>query len=110
MAFWGVLYFDPVRMSTVTDTWLMIANEGAVWGVATSALPLVPGQSVILTLNDGYYVEGLSNYSGLPAANTPIFVQVDSAHAGTTYGAVLESHEIVGGVYNNIEVVVYKPE
>jgi hypothetical protein len=35
-------------------------------------------------------------------AGTLMYAQVDSANVGTTYGAVLESHEITGGTYNNI--------
>jgi hypothetical protein len=80
-----------------------------VWGIPSSALPLGPGESLELRVGDEFYDSTLSNYSGLPAANTPIFVQVDSAHADTTYGAVLEIHELEGGGYNNIDVIVVQP-
>jgi hypothetical protein len=39
-------------------------------------------------------------------AGTP-YVQVDSANVNTTYGAVLENHEILGAPYNNIGGPVY---
>jgi len=32
---------------------------------------------------------------------------VDSANLGTTYGAVLEDHEISGDFCNNFDIVVY---
>ena len=107
--FWVDLYVDPSRTPTANDIWEMVSTEGVVWGVTAGALPLDPGESMVLTLGDAYYVAGLSVYSGVPDPGTPIFVQVDSAHAGITYGAVLETHEIEGDVYNNIEVVVYQP-
>ncbi|MCB0035273.1 MAG: hypothetical protein KDE51_14675, partial [Anaerolineales bacterium] len=108
-AFWVDLYVDPSRTPTPNDIWEFLSEEGVVWGVEASALPLAPGESLLLTLNDDYYVDALSNYSGVPPSDTPIFVQVDSAHAGTTYGAVLETHEIDNTAYNNIYVVVYNP-
>ena len=107
--FWVDLYIDPVRTPTANDTWPIVSTRGAVWGVSASALPLAPGETLKLTTGDAYYHENLSNFDGTLAANTPIFVQVDSAHTGTTYGAVLEMHEITNGLYNNIEVVVYLP-
>ncbi|MEM7334260.1 MAG: hypothetical protein AAF490_19395 [Chloroflexota bacterium] len=36
------------------------------------------------------------------AAGTAVYAQFDSAAIGTTYGAVLESHEVNGEVYNNV--------
>jgi hypothetical protein len=36
------------------------------------------------------------------AAGTPVYAQVDAVNLATTYGAVLENHEIAGGAYNNI--------
>ena len=35
-------------------------------------------------------------------AGTQVWAQVDSADELTNYGAVLETHEFYGGVYNNI--------
>jgi len=36
------------------------------------------------------------------APGTPVYAQADSTDHATTYGAVLEAHEIGGGPYNNI--------
>ena len=107
--FWVDLYIDPIRTPTANDTWPIVSTRGAVWGVNASALPFAPGETLKLTTGDAYYHENLSNFDGTLAANTPIFVQVDSAHTGTTYGAVLETHEITGTPYNNIEVIVIRP-
>ena len=38
----------------------------------------------------------------LVVRGTPVYVQVDSTDHATTYGAVLETHEIAGSPYNNI--------
>jgi hypothetical protein len=62
---------------------------------------------ITLTLGDDYYWEEYSNFPGALPAGTPIYVQVDSADVATTYGAVSEGHEIVGGPYNNITGMVY---
>jgi hypothetical protein len=37
----------------------------------------------------------------LPAGTT-VYAQADSWNLCTTYGAVLENHEMTGGVYNNV--------
>jgi hypothetical protein len=63
---------------------------------------LEPGETLTLTIGDVYYWPSLSNFPGSLPAGTPIYVQVDSANMHTTYGAVLEGHEIYGGAYNNI--------
>jgi hypothetical protein len=68
---------------------------------------LESGEELTLTNGDVYYWPEYSNFSGTLSPRTPVYVQVDSANADTTYGAVLESHEIVGGTYNNISGPVY---
>ena len=70
-------------------------------------MPLEPGDAITLTVGDAYYWPDHSNFSGVVPAGTSIYVQVDSANAETNYGAVLESHEIAGGPYNNIMGPVY---
>ena len=107
--FWVDLYIDPIRTPTANDTWPIVSTRGAVWGVNASALPLAPGKTLKLTTGDAYYHENLSNFDGILPPDTPVFLQVDSAHTGTTYGAVLETHEILGNPYNNIEVIVIRP-
>ena len=102
-AFWVDLYVDPDPAPTgVNQTWESLSAEGAVWGIPRSALPLPPGGEIALAIGDGYYWPSISNFSGSLPAGTPVYVQVDSAHAETTYGAVLERHEMAGGTYNNI--------
>ncbi len=106
--FWVDLYIapDPVP-SSVNQTWDMLGSEGMVWGIAAPGLPLQPGDTLTLTDGDAYYWPEYSNFSGSLAAGTPVYVQVDSANVNTTYGAVLENHEIAGGDYNNISGPVY---
>jgi hypothetical protein len=107
-AFWVDLYVDPDPIPTgVNQTWDSLCDEGLVWGVTAPALPLVPGGTVTLTIGDEYYWPEHSDFSGSFHAGTQIVVQVDSANTDTTYGAVLESHEIAGGPYNNISDPAY---
>ena len=40
-------------------------------------------------------------------ADASIYAQVDSYNAATTYGALLEDHELAGGEYNNVSGPVY---
>jgi uncharacterized repeat protein (TIGR01451 family) len=102
--FWVDVYIDPQPMPTaVNQTWDQLASQGLIWGVTADALPaLVPGGVLTLTVGDAYYRADHSEISWPLPAGTQIYVQVDSANVGTTYGAVLESHEITGGTYNNI--------
>jgi uncharacterized repeat protein (TIGR01451 family) len=107
-AFWVDLYVDPDPLPDgVNQIWNMLCEEGMVWGVEEPALPLEPGGTIRLTVGGDYYWEEYSAFSGSVPAGTAIYVQVDSADVSTTYGAVLEGHEIVGGPYNNISHVVY---
>jgi hypothetical protein len=43
-----------------------------------------------------------SHFSGTIKPGTAVYAQVDSAKAGSDYGAVLELDEILGLPYNNI--------
>ena len=60
------------------------------------------GETITLRVGDAYYWEEYSNFSGQFDEEIPVYVQVDSANVDAAYGAVLESHEILGGAYNNI--------
>jgi pimeloyl-ACP methyl ester carboxylesterase/subtilisin-like proprotein convertase family protein len=101
--FWVDVYINPKTPPTaVNQVWDFVGDEGLVWGVVAPAVPLQPGQTVTLTIGDGYYWPTLSKFSGAIPIGTPIYAQVDSANANTTYGGVLESHEMEGGTYNNI--------
>jgi uncharacterized repeat protein (TIGR01451 family) len=101
--FWVDLYIDPNPPPTgVNQIWNSLSSHGAVWGVVAPALPLEPGESFNLTYDDTYYWKSYSNISWPLSEGTPVYVQVDSANANTTYGGVLENHEMDGGAYNNI--------
>jgi hypothetical protein len=49
----------------------------------------------------------VSRFDKTLPAGTPVCAQVDAYNAATTYGAVRESHEILGGEYNNVAGPVY---
>jgi len=106
--FWVDAYINPDPVPTaVNQIWNDLADEGLVWGVTAGALPLAPGDVLTLTVGDAYYVADYSLVTWPLAAGTPVYAQVDSAAVGTTYGAVLESHEIRGEAYNNVAGPVY---
>ena len=103
--FYVDLYVNPNPVPTgVNQVWDDgRSTQGIVWGVLSSAFPaLQPGGVLTLTLGDAYILPALSNFSGPLPAGAPVYVQVDSANTLTTYGGVLENHEIAGGAYNNI--------
>ncbi|HFQ94485.1 MAG TPA: LamG domain-containing protein, partial [Anaerolineae bacterium] len=101
--FWVDVYLNPATPPTaVNQTWDSVGNAGLVWGVTASALPLNPGDSLTLAVGDAYYRADYSRWSGAIPAGTVLYAQVDSANINTNYGAVRETHEVTGGVYNNI--------
>jgi len=101
--FWVEVYIDPNPAPTaVNQLWYDLGDEGMFWGVTSAALPLAPGGTITLTIGDAYYWPSLSRFDAPLAAGTPVYAQVDAYNAATTYGAVLESHEISGDTYNNI--------
>ncbi|KAA3659740.1 MAG: DUF11 domain-containing protein, partial [Chloroflexi bacterium] len=106
--FWVDVYFNPVPPpSGPNQTIDTLGVEGVIWGVTSSALPLKPGETLTLTVGDLYYDANGSNFSGTIMVGTEIYAQVDSANAATTYGAVLETHELYPDVYNNIEHITF---
>jgi len=101
--FWVDVYVDPDPIPTaVNQPWADLAKEGLVWGVTSEALPLAPGEAIVLVINDAFYLPDYSRFSGLLAEGTSVYGQVDSVDRETTWGAVLETHEVAGGPYNNI--------
>jgi uncharacterized repeat protein (TIGR01451 family) len=104
--FWVDAYLNPTTPPTaVNQTWRHVGDYGIVWGITSDALPLAPGDAITLTVTPtggDYYHAGLSNVSWPLAAGTQVYAQADSAHTETSYGGVIENHEIVGGAYNNI--------
>jgi hypothetical protein len=107
--FWVDVYINPdPPPSDVNQIWNFLCDEGIAWGVTESALPLEPGQTFTLRMGvgieDAYYrADNSLVHWPLPTEpKTKVYAQVDSAHAGTTYGGVLEGHEMRGGAYNNV--------
>ena len=101
-AFWVQVAINPANPPTaVNQRWDALGNsqggaaQGALWGVIGPDVPLAPGASVTLTLNDKYY------YSGSPTNNVPspipvgatVYAQLDAINFLTSYGNVLESDE-----------------
>lgn len=109
--FWVDVYIDPDPVPTgVNQVWYDgRCNQGIVWGVNGPALPFNPGDTLMLTIGDGYYSEYYSEFSGALAPGTPVYAQVDAVNLNTNYGGVLESHEIAGTTYNNIVGPVLAP-
>ncbi len=102
--FWVDVYVNPISTPTaVNQTWQMLGHQGLVWGVTANALPaLTPGGVLTLTVNDAHFFADLSAVAWPLAAGTALYAQVDAANTATTYGAVLETHEVRGEPYNNI--------
>jgi hypothetical protein len=101
------VYMNPSPAPTrVNQTWLDLANEGLVWAVTgqQALSKLIPGGSLTLNvLNDPYYQPGFSAVSWPLRSGTTVYAQVDSYNdPDTGYGLVLETHEMLGGAYNNI--------
>jgi hypothetical protein len=98
--FWVDAYVDPQTVPTaVNQTWEMVGSQGLVWGVTAD---LAPGETLTLTVGGDHYIADYSQVTWPLAADTPVYAQVDSANAETSYGAVLEAHEITSAAYNNI--------
>ncbi|MCP5098878.1 MAG: hypothetical protein GY943_25280 [Chloroflexi bacterium] len=98
--FWVDFYIDPSPPPIgVNETWDLLSSQGMAWGVTQS---LAVGETLTLTINDTYYDASKSNFSGIIPSDAQVYAQVDSANTLTTYGAVQETHEFYGVVYNNI--------
>jgi hypothetical protein len=69
-------------------------------------LPLIPGEAVELEVGDTYYWASLSEVSWPLSGDEALYAQVDS-YGDPGYGAVVETHEVLGWLYNNIEGPVY---
>jgi uncharacterized repeat protein (TIGR01451 family) len=113
--FWVDVYINPHTPPTqVNQTWEFVASQGLVWGVIIDGLPLHPDDTITLTVDsdpaeEPYFWSDLSNVSWPLATCTELYAQVDSSNTETTYGGVLENHEIVDGPYNNISGPEYVP-
>ena len=104
--FWVDFYIAPNPVPTQEDQlWQDVSAEGIVWGVNVA---IAAGDSLTLSYSTApgaanlYYSAENSSYGGSLPDGTPVYAQVDSAHLNTTYGGVLEIHEILGESYNNV--------
>ncbi|MCP4416790.1 MAG: tandem-95 repeat protein, partial [Chloroflexi bacterium] len=104
--FWVDFYIAPNPVPTQEDDlWQDVSSEGIVWGVD---IVIESGTSLTLTYSTAsgapnlYYSAVNSSYGGSLPAETAVYAQVDSAHQNTNYGGVLETHEILGEIYNNV--------
>jgi hypothetical protein len=96
--FWVDAYIDPDPVPTaVNQIWPYLADEGLTWEVIAD---MHPGDVITLTVADA--APEWSDVSWPLPVGTPIYAQVDCWNEATTYGAVLENHEIRGEAYNNI--------
>ncbi len=98
--FWVDVYIDPVPPPTaVNQIWNDLCDQGLVWGVTTD---MAAGSVLTLTVNGAYYSSHYSQVSWPLPAGVEVYAQVDAWNPATSYGAVLEGHERVGGAYNNV--------
>ncbi len=104
--FWVDFYVDPNPVPThANQLWNDLGGEGVAWGVT---IPINPGESLTLVYSTApgtpntFVSAADTNFTGAMAAGTPVYAQVDSAHVGHANGAIEETHEILGGAYNNV--------
>jgi len=101
-AFWVDVYLNPGSAPTgPNQTWQTLGTRGMAWGVTAPILPMASGRVITLTTGDPYYWSSLSSFATPLPAGVRAYAQVDSA-GRASYGAVRETHEASGGVYNNI--------
>jgi hypothetical protein len=103
-------YINPSPPPTrVNQTWLDLSKHGLVWGVIGNGVKaLIPGGSLTLEYNKDYYLADFSSFPGSLAPGTTIYAQVDSYnYPDTGHGIILETHEMLGGAYNNIRGPVF---
>ncbi|MCB9008104.1 MAG: cadherin-like domain-containing protein, partial [Ardenticatenaceae bacterium] len=104
--FWVDFYINPSPVPThENELWDDLSAEGIAWGVNIS---IAAGESLTLRYSTAanapnlYFSPNDSDYGGTLPVGTPVYAQVDSAHLNTTFGGVLETHEILGTAYNNV--------
>jgi uncharacterized repeat protein (TIGR01451 family) len=109
--FWVDVYINPHPTPiAVNQTWEDVADYGLAWKVTANAFAeLGPGGVITLTKGGDYYRADASRFPRELGIGTPIYAQVDSFNANTTYGAVQETHEAVNMTYNNIAGPIFIP-
>ncbi len=101
--FWIDVYIDPdTAPQAANEIWPYVGDYGLVWGITEDRLPMLAGEVITLTVGDNDYFPTRSNVTWPLVVGTSLYAQVDSANPNTTYGAVLEIHEILDLPYNNI--------
>lgn len=96
-SFWVDTYLNPDPIpGRVNQTWDQVSEYGMAHGVTVVLEPMD-----VVVLSDDLYWPEYSNWEFPLTVGDLVCVQVDSAHADTTYGAVMESHE-PDGPYNNV--------
>jgi hypothetical protein len=107
-AFWVDVYLDPEPPpARVNQIWPDLGDQGLVWGV--TILPLKVGQPLTLTMTGPTYRADLSRFRPPLTRTALIYAQVDSVNRQTSFGGVLESHELIGRPYNNISSPAFGP-
>ncbi len=107
--FWVDLFINPMTAPVKpNDTLEWLGQTGYVWGLDEDALPILPGQKVVLEVGGSHFSSFYSNYTAALQAGDRLVAHIDSAHAETNFGAVLETHEQAGDPYNNIFTEVLK--
>ncbi len=103
--FWVDLYVNPDMVPTaVNQLWgnddtYGVGGEGYAWAIVPQMLPLAAGESMLLEVNDATLNTGIN----WPLRDgSVVYAQVDSWDPNTTYGGVLEIHELLGWPYDNI--------
>ncbi|GAA5526302.1 hypothetical protein Hgul01_00074 [Herpetosiphon gulosus] len=101
--YWVDAYINPAQAPTaVNQPWNSIGLFGMAWAIPTNAPVLAPNATLTLISGGQYYRSDLSFVPpGQLSAGSRIYAQADSFGL-TSYGAILETHEINGGTYNNI--------
>ncbi len=94
--FWVDIYVNPVPPPTgvnqTCESGDISCSHYAVWGITQALLPqLIPQGVITLTVGDVNQDHG--DFSISLAPGTPVYAQVDSDNALTTYGAVQETNE-----------------
>jgi hypothetical protein len=107
--FYVDVYINPVHPPTGTNqTWRdRGCNQGLAWKVPGQHAALEPGGSLTLTMDEkkGFLPGYSTEEKWPPPMGTVLYAQVDSYTYGedkSLYGMVYETHEKLGGPYNNI--------
>jgi hypothetical protein len=102
-SFWVDLFVNPSSIPTqANDMLVQLGSMGLVWGIGGDQLPLAPGASLVLTVYDASFDRLHSNLTGGIPAGATLYGHVDAWNSLSNTGAIYETHEQVGGSYNNI--------